>query len=170
MKKLSIALLALALPCLSQGQLILFNAQMTGGQEAPTPRETPAFGNATATLNTATNFFVLDYWFAGLLGPQTAAHIHRAPIGVSGPILIGAPSFPLGSPIHLEIFVTEAEEADLVAGLTYLNVHSTVFPAGEIRGQLLPVPEPSTYGLIAACVLVGGVLFRRARARRALQI
>lgn len=165
MKKLSIALLALALPCFVHGQLVMFNGQMTGAQEVPV-RVTPAWGNLSATLDTSTNFFTLDYWFTGLLGSQTAAHIHRAPPGVSGAISIGAPSFPLGSPMHFETIVTDAQEADLLAGMMYLNIHSSVFPPGEIRGQLQPIPEPSTYGLIGAAALAGLVLYRRARARR----
>ena len=45
-------------------------------------------------------------------------------------------------------------EAALVAGIedqeTYLNIHTTVFPGGEIRGFLVAVPEPSTFLLLGA--------------------
>jgi hypothetical protein len=165
MKKLSIALLTLALPCLSWGQLVMFSAQLNGAQEVPV-RVTPALGSATATIDLATNFFTLDYSFSGLLGTQTAAHIHRGAPGVSGGIVIGAPSFPLGSPVRFETTISDALEADLLAGLLYLNIHSTIFPAGEIRGQLQPIPEPSTYGLIGAGVLGALALWRRRIARR----
>jgi hypothetical protein len=48
----------------------------------------------------------------------------------------------------------------LVAGLdahkAYLNVHTSSFPGGEIRGLLAPVPEPETYALmLAGLALVG---------------
>ncbi len=165
MKKLPLLLLVLALPHFTWGQLIMFNAQLNGAQEVPV-RDTPAWGNATATLNTTTNFFVLDYWFQNLLAPQTAAHIHRAPPGVSGPIVIGAPSFPLGSPVHFETTLTDALKADLLAGLLYVNIHSTLFPPGEIRGQLTAIPEPSTYALGGILVL-GLVVALRKRAARA---
>ena len=41
--------------------------------------------------------------------------------------------------------LTAALVSDLLAGKIYFNIHSTEFPAGEIRGQL--VPEPSSLAL-----------------------
>jgi hypothetical protein len=45
-------------------------------------------------------------------------------------------------------------EAALVAGIenaeTYLNIHTTLFPGGEIRGFPVAVPEPSTFLLLGA--------------------
>jgi hypothetical protein len=59
----------------------------------------------------------------------------------------------------------EGAEAALIAGLTngkaYFNVHTTNFPNGEIRGFLAPVPEASTYALMAL-----GMLGIAATARR----
>ena len=48
---------------------------------------------------------------------------------------------------------TALAEAELFAGITsgraYLNIHSTTFPGGEIRGFLTPVPEPAGLTLAA---------------------
>lgn len=52
----------------------------------------------------------------------------------------------------------------LLAGTAYLNVHSSNFPAGEIRG-FLAVPEPLTLSLFGAG-LVGAAALRRRRQRR----
>jgi len=45
--------------------------------------------------------------------------------------------------------VSAALLAGLSAGDTYLDIHSSVFPSGEIRGFLAPaVPEPSTWAML----------------------
>ncbi len=49
--------------------------------------------------------------------------------------------------------------AGLVAGMAYLNIHTSFAPGGEIRGFV--VPEPGTAGLL----LLGGLLLARRRAR-----
>ena len=59
----------------------------------------------------------------------------------------------------------EAEEAQLLAGNAYFNLHTSFDPAGEIRGQMIavtPVPEPRTYALMLAGLgLVGWGASRR---------
>ena len=59
--------------------------------------------------------------------------------------------------------VSGAESA-LVTGMengeSYLNIHTTQFPGGEIRGLLAPVPEPSTIFMLGAG-LMGLFGFRR---------
>jgi hypothetical protein len=64
---------------------------------------------------------------------------------------------------------TAQAEADLAAALfgnkTYLNVHSSFAPGGEIRGVLVFVPEPLTLSLFGAG-LVGAAALRRRRQSR----
>lgn len=161
MKKLSIVLLMLALAPFSRAQLVMFRGTLDGAQSG---RDTPASGWLSGSVDLDSNWFVLDYAFSGLLAPQTAAHVHRAPPGSNGPVVIGAPSFPLGSPMHYETMISDQLEQDFLAGNLYLNVHSQLYPAGEIRGQLVPVPEPSTYAL-AGVALLGLVAWARRRSR-----
>jgi MYXO-CTERM domain-containing protein len=54
----------------------------------------------------------------------------------------------------------------ITSGRAYLNVHSTLYPAGEIRGFLEPIPEPATMG-VGAIALAGLTLLRRRQQRRA---
>ena len=56
--------------------------------------------------------------------------------------------------------ISASQETDLLAGLWYVNVHSTAFGGGEIRGQVL-VPEPGMLGLVAVGVLALVVRSRR---------
>jgi hypothetical protein len=162
MKRLAVLFLTLALPLLSWGQLVTFQATLSGTQETP-PNASPAHGWATATLNLSTLAFDFDMAFSGLVAPETASHIHVGPIGTAGPVLL---PLPLGSPVEFNTTITAAQANDLLNGLWYANVHSTVYPGGEIRGQLLPVPEPSTYGL-AAAVLLGAVAIVQRKRRLA---
>jgi hypothetical protein len=164
MKKVLIALLSFSLAQVSWGQLVSFVGTMDGAQ-SNTP--SPATGWLKGTIDLGTNFFVLDYGFSGLLAPQTAAHVHLGAPGVNGPVVIGAPSFQLGELIHFEGFISDTTETNLLAGNLYLNIHSTLYRGGEIRGQLMPVPEPSTYALVGAGLL-GGVILLRRRKQQAL--
>jgi hypothetical protein len=57
-----------------------------------------------------------------------------------------------------------AQLPNLFAGRAYLNFHTRQFPGGEIRGQIVPVPEP---GAVATGVMVAGTLaFGLVRGRR----
>lgn len=46
-----------------------------------------------------------------------------------------------------------AQIPNLLAGLAYINFHTVQFPAGEIRGQIIPTPEPGAIGLLGLGIL-----------------
>jgi hypothetical protein len=63
--------------------------------------------------------------------------------------------------------VSQAEAAlfaGIMEGRAYLNIHTNMFPGGEIRGFLQPVPEPATFG-IASAALAGFLLLRHRQSR-----
>jgi len=93
----------------------------------------------TFQLDTATAMVTYSITQTGppLGSPEVAAHVHVAPIGVPGPIVVGLPpgSPKVGGYGHL----TAVQMDDMRFGRHYVNIHSAAFPAGEIRGQILPI-------------------------------
>lgn len=84
--------------------------------------------------------------FSDLTAPATVMHIHGpAPVGSNAPVVVnlGSHHFPypnpaLGGVIFGAVTIPTNRVADLLAGLTYVNIHTANYPGGEIRGQLLP--------------------------------
>jgi hypothetical protein len=65
-------------------------------------------------------------------------------------------------------YMWDSAQADFIAGLiggqTYLNIHTSMFPGGEIRGQLQAVPEPAALLLMGTSLTAAvGVIRRRRR-------
>jgi len=60
-----------------------------------------------------------------------------------------------------------ALEAALLTGRTYINIHTTGNPTGEIRGFLAAVPEPATWAMMLLGFAGLGFAFRRSRRKAA---
>jgi hypothetical protein len=130
-----------------------YSASLNGAQEVG-PVPTPATGTATLILDNGGTNLSYTVTYSGLLGTLTASHIHKAPVGVNGGVLFGF-SPPIGTTSGTFSGVvsglTAANVSDLNAGLYYVNIHSTLYPGGEIRGQIGGAPTPtgkSTWGRI----------------------
>lgn len=110
-----------------------FTASLSGSHEVP-PNASTATGTATLVLNEDTNKFTITVPFNGITA--TAAHIHKGAVGATGAAVF--PFSTLTSPLTLtNVALTAEQEADLKAGLYYVNIHSLAYPDGEIRGQLI---------------------------------
>jgi len=138
------------LAALSHAQVVL-SASIDGLQETP-PNASPGTGLGGFSFDTSTNTLTWTVNFSGLLGPVVAAHLHQGAPGVPGPVAV-----PIGtvSPSTGSAVLSAAQVADLLAGNFYVNIHTSVFPGGEVRGQMLIVPasttvcEPGVGGVLA---------------------
>lgn len=112
---------------------VTYKATLSGANET-TPNSSTATGTATLVFNTTTKIFTVTVTHT--VPTPTAGHIHKGAVGVSGGVIFGFPS--AASPIsYTSIALDATQEADLNAGLYYVNIHTAAFPGGEIRGQLI---------------------------------
>lgn len=143
----------------------IFTANLSGAQDVP-PTNSTATGVATVDLNTLQTMITVNLTFSGLTGTATAAHIHGpAPAGSNAGVLFpftGVPSATSGSIPQQTFAIDSTQVGYLEAGDLYVNVHSTAFPGGEIRGQLLAAtPEPASLLLFGSGLLGLGLLMKR---------
>jgi hypothetical protein len=109
---------------------------LSGGEEVP-PRDTPGSGSFVATINPGQGRLCYELSVQDLLAPVVGAHIHSAPAGANGPIVV-----PLASPTTGFSSGCLDVDRDLLKAIQkdpadyYVNVHTTMFPPGEVRGQL----------------------------------
>jgi len=147
----------LALPGSAWAANFTFIAVLNSGQEIQDPKPpSNALGTALLTLSTRTRLLCYSISYTALLGTETAAHFHApGSAGQNADILFfispppAGPS-PLGSPKTGCVGpLTRKQMSNLQKGLFYINVHSETFPAGEMRGQVLPIIGVKTRGAVA---------------------
>jgi hypothetical protein len=146
--RLALALLApLAIGGVAAAQTNGYAFPMTGVQEVP-PVLTAAMCRTIVALDLATGDVRVNGIYSGLSGSATAAHIHAAPAGVNGPILV--PLTVSGTTSGIFSGSGTLASSDVVAlssGLLYVNLHSTVHPGGELRGQIRGPANVFVFGL-----------------------
>ena len=127
----ALALGLLALP--AQADVEIYTASLSGANEVP-PNASTATGSCELSVDTNTLEANYSIEFSGLSTAQTGAHFHNAPAGANGGVVF---ALPLGSPINGTWNMLQADYDQLAAGNIYLNVHTEMYPGGEIRGQLM---------------------------------
>ena len=179
----------------AQAKLTVYTAVLNGANEAP-PNGSTGIGSATVKYDDTLHTLQVGVTFSGLTGTTTASHIHCCtPVANSGtasvatqtPTFTGFPTgvkagtydntFDLTSASSWRaLFITAnggtpasaetAFAAGLATGKAYLNIHSTLYPGGEIRGFLAPVPEPEEWAMmLLGFGLVGYQIKRKQRTR-----
>jgi hypothetical protein len=197
MKKiLLIALLTCSLVS-AHATVTMFYGILSGANESPA-NSSPGIGFGIANFDPSAHTLQLLVNFSGLQGTTTASHIHaptlltlsgNAGVATTTPAFAG---FPLGvtSGVYsntLDLTLASSYNAAyitsnggsipasesalfsaLLAGKAYLNIHTTAYGGGEIRGFLTAVPEPSTLALLGLCAV--GMAARSWKKKRASKV
>jgi len=176
------------------GAALSCSATLDGQQEVP-PNGSTATGTASLQLNQAMNRLTISIQLVGLdldglQTPQTgnddvvAAHIHRAPFGVNGPVVFGfiSPNNDLNADLVInpgagtivsawdtpegQGTTLAAELANLQNNGLYINIHTVGVTSGEIRGQVICLPVSAVGGdmipIDSTMVLLAGVQYSAA--------
>ena len=135
------ALLPLLAPTVRSAVLTL-RAELLGQQEVPVNTST-AIGRAVVQYDTSTKAYSATITVSGLLSALTGSHIHVGNAGGNGPVVTdfgaaAAYAVTAAGGFYAGTFTGTfgGDVGALLAAGTYVNVHSTRFPGGEIRGQL----------------------------------
>jgi hypothetical protein len=168
-----VAALVLAAAPAAHAAPIAYGAFLSGPAESP-PNASPGTGFTQVTIDPVAHTMRVQATFSGLTGTTTASHIHAATtvagtgtagVATTTPTFAG---FPLGvtsgsydntldmtlassyNPSYVSAHGgnTTQAEADLFQaiadGKAYLNIHSSTFGGGEIRGFLVPLATPAS--------------------------
>ncbi|HYE02666.1 MAG TPA: CHRD domain-containing protein [Phycisphaerales bacterium] len=162
MNRVAVCATALAasfgLAALASADIVHLRAIMNGPNEVPGPGDPDGTGVADLFIDTAATPNPSVNWIftaQNIALPLTGAHIHQAPAGVAGGIVVDFNSqftgFGLQDPDLNNVLANPAG--------FYVNLHNSPFPSGAIRGQLALVPAPGA----AALLLLGGAAAARRR-------
>jgi len=81
-----LGVLAVGAPAYGEGRP--FSTTLTGAAEVPGPGDADASGTAFITLNQGQGEVCFDLSWAAIDGTVVAAHIHAAPAGVAGAVVV----------------------------------------------------------------------------------
>src|SRR5688500_4808823 len=135
----------------AQAEIINARAILGGGEEVPALL-TGAVGIADLVIDTETRTIGVEIRMFNIPSATTAGHIHVGPKGVAGALVVAFP-IPRDRVGDLSLsFMVNAQNLrpnpmigintmddviqSVVGGGAYVNIHTAVFPGGEIRGQI----------------------------------
>ena len=115
---------------------VRLTASLDGASEVPGPGDPDGTGTASVRINPGQNQLCYSISVSNI-APATAAHIHEAAAGASGPVVTGLIAPTNGTSQACKTISRELAR-DIVSRPSdyYVNVHNVAFPAGAVRGQL----------------------------------
>jgi hypothetical protein len=135
----------------AEASLITFTTSLTGAEEVPGPGDPDETGFASVIFDDVASTVDWNITVSNL-APITLDHIHSGSLGTAGPVVIDFMGALSGEGLAVDSALLSTILTSPEA--FYVNVHTTEFPAGAVRGQLsaavsVPVPEPAMVGLLA---------------------
>jgi hypothetical protein len=177
----TVALMLTGVFSAAHAAIVSYTADLSGPNESP-PNASPGIGTAQVDIDAVAQTMRVRVTFSGLLGTTTASHIHSptavaltgtAGVATTTPTFVGFPLSVTAGSYDNTLDMTQATSynpsfvtssggtiasaeaalfASIASGNAYLNIHSTVFGGGEIRGFLVPLQatptDRSTWGRI----------------------
>jgi hypothetical protein len=113
-----------------------FTTSLEGANETPVLGDPDGVGSATIRVNPGQGQFCYDLSVSGI-APATAAHLHEAPAGSAGPVIINLQA-PTGGSSNGCVAISRQLALEIIRAPAdyYVNVHNAEFPGGALRGQL----------------------------------
>ena len=113
-----------------------FTIPLTGEEEVAPGGDPDGTGTAAVRINTRAGMLCYTLVVRGI-EPATAAHMHEAPAGSAGPVVVHMKAPTNGRSSGCERIGTELAQEILAAPEDYyVNVHNDPYPGGALRGQL----------------------------------
>ncbi len=124
-----------------QGDTVLA-ATLSGAEEVPDPGDPDGAGTATVVLRSASGEVCWDLNVSNITLPSVGAHIHEGARGVAGPVVV---PFTAPDASGTATGCTTPDAALMTRIMQnpenfYVNVHTSDFPTGAVRGQLATAP------------------------------
>jgi len=166
-----------------------YQAFLDGPSESP-PNASPGTGYVTVDYDNVLHTLHLVGSFTGLTGVTTLSHIHAATtlplsgtagVATTAPFFAGFPTGVTSGSFNSTLDLTQSSSYNgsyvtanggttataevaltsaIATGRAYFNIHTSTFGGGEIRGFLVPIPEPSALAL-AGCAGAALLAWRR---------
>lgn len=121
-------------------------AALAGSTEVPVPGDPDGSGRAWITVNPGKDEVHYKITVQGI-GEATAAHIHKAPAGEAGPVVIPLTA-PTGGMTEGVVSANRKLLMDILQHPSdyYVNVHNAEYPGGALRGQLMVSEDKENTG------------------------